>query len=261
MTAEAVRKCTEAEEREGWESGRVIGCRWVLTWKDVPPEDRQHAADDATNNDQTPFTPSGDRKSKARIVHLGYQHPDLLKPEFRSSAQIQATISRYLTFALTVQNQWRIEGLDLSTAFLQTEKNQESQRLWTQLARELRQALGVSDGGLLRILKDSYGSTTAPRGLWRDIDRNLQKLGASLELTKSWAILVCGYGHNQIHALSIPWTSTRSLAIWQVTWMISIEVAMMKIHFGSRSRMRSTSFIDGEQQRQVSIDMSAVTLR
>ena len=28
--------------------------------------------------------------------------------------------------------------------------------------------------------------------------------------------------------------------------MISIEVAMMKIHFGSRSRMRSTSFIDGE---------------
>ena len=178
VTAEAVRKCTEAEEREGWESGRVIGCRWVLTWKDVPPEDRQHAADDATNNDQTPFTPSGDRKSKARIVHLGYQHPDLLKPEFRSSAQIQATISRYLTFALTVQNQWRIEGLDLSTAFLQTEKNQESQRLWTQLTRELRQALGVSDGGLLRILKDSYGSTTAPRGLWRDIDRNLQKLGA-----------------------------------------------------------------------------------
>ena len=99
--------CTEAEEREGWESGRVIGCRWVLTWKDVPPEDRQHAADDATNNDQTPFTPSGDRKSKARIVLLGYQHPDLLKPEFRSSAPVQATTARYLTFALTVQ---RING-------------------------------------------------------------------------------------------------------------------------------------------------------
>lgn len=107
VTAEAVRKCTEAEEREGWESGRVIGCRWVLTWKDVPPEDRQHAADDATNNDQTPFTPSGDRKSKARIVLLGYQHPDLLKPEFRSSAPVQATTARYLTFALTVQ---RING-------------------------------------------------------------------------------------------------------------------------------------------------------
>ena len=85
----------------------------------------------------------------------------------------------------------------------------------------------------------------------------------NLELAKSWAILVCGYGHNQIHALSIPWTSTMSSAsaIWQVTWMVSIEVAMMKIHLGSRSRMRSTSFIDEEQQRQVSIDMSAVTLR
>lgn len=79
--------------------------------------------------------------------------------------------------------------------------------MWTQLTRELRQALGVSDGGLLRILKDSYGSTTAPRGLWRDIDCNVQKLGARKILGDP---CVCGYGHNQIHALSIPWTSTRS---------------------------------------------------
>ena len=77
-----------------------------------------------------------------------------------------------------MQNQWWIEGLDLSTAFLQTEKNQESQLVWTQGTRELRQALGVSDGDLLQMLKDFYGSTTAPRGPWRDIDCNLQKLGA-----------------------------------------------------------------------------------
>jgi hypothetical protein len=51
-----------------------------------------------------------------------------------------------------VQNQWWIEGLDLSTAFLQTEKNQESQLVWTQGTRELRQALGVSDGDLLQML-------------------------------------------------------------------------------------------------------------
>ena len=75
-----------------------------------------------------------------------------------------------------MQNQWSLEGLDLSTAFLQTEKNQESKRLWTEGTRELRAALGVSDGGLLRILKDFYGSTTAPRGLWQDIDRKLRSL-------------------------------------------------------------------------------------
>ena len=43
VTSEAVRKCTEAEEREGWESGRVMSCRWVLTWKPTPPEDLEVA--------------------------------------------------------------------------------------------------------------------------------------------------------------------------------------------------------------------------
>ena len=66
----------------------------------------------------------------------------------------------------------------MSTAFLQTEKNQESRRLWATGVKELRQSLGVSEGGLLRILKDFYGSTTAPRrGLWQDIDKKLQEIG------------------------------------------------------------------------------------
>ena len=43
--------------------------------------------------------------------------------------------------------------------------------------KELRQSLGVSEGGLLRIFKDFYGSTAAPRGLWQDIDKKLQEIG------------------------------------------------------------------------------------
>ena len=178
VQSEAVRKCTEAEEQEGWESGRVIGCRWVLTWKSTSPDDLPAAQQDAKTNPNTLFTPNGEKKSKARIVLLGYQHPDLLQPQFRSSSPVQATISRHLTFQMSIQRQWAIEGLDLSTAFLQTEKNQEQHRLWTQGTAELRSALGVSQHGLLRILKDFYGSTTAPRGLWQDIDKRLQSLGA-----------------------------------------------------------------------------------
>ena len=173
-----MRKCLDKkEENEAWESKRIMGCRWVLTWKNTPNEDLKEAAEDAANNPDTLFAPGGGRKAKARIVVLGYQHPDLLQPEFRSSAPVQATLTKHLTFQLTVQNQWDLEGLDLSTAFLQTEKNQESRRLWTTGVKELRQSLGVSQGGLLRILKDFYGSTTAPRGLWQDIDKKLQEIG------------------------------------------------------------------------------------
>ncbi|CAL1164199.1 unnamed protein product [Cladocopium goreaui] len=179
LKSEAVRKCiSKEEEEEGKNSGRVMKCRWVLTWKDTPPDERQASQQDAHENAGTLFTPSGDRKAKARIVLLGYQHPDLLNPEFRSSAPVQSTLTRHLTFQLSVQNQWPIEGMDLSTAFLQTEKNQEQNRIWTSGVRELRAALGVSEGGIMRILKDFYGSTTAPRGLWLDIDRRLRRLGA-----------------------------------------------------------------------------------
>ena len=178
IKSEAVRKCLDKkEEDEAWESKRIMGCRWVLTWKSTPNEDLEEAAKDAASNPDTLFAPGGGRKAKARIVVLGYQHPDLLQPEFRSSAPVQATLTKHLTFQLTVQNQWDLEGLDLSTAFLQTEKNQESRRLWTTGVKELRQSLGVSEGGLLRILKDFYGSTTAPRGLWQDIDTKLQEIG------------------------------------------------------------------------------------
>ena len=179
LKSEAVRKCiSKEEEEEGKNSGRAMKCRWVLTWKDTPPDERQASQQDAHENPGTLFTPSGDRKAKARIVLLGYQHPDLLNPEFRSSAPVQSTLTRHLTFQLSVQNQWPIEGMDLSTAFLQTEKNQEQNRIWTSGVRELRAALGVSEGGIMRILKDFYGSTTAPRGPWLDIGRRLRRLGA-----------------------------------------------------------------------------------
>ena len=63
-----------------------MGCRWVLTWKGTPNEGLKEAAEDAANNPDTLFAPGGGRKAKARIVVLGYQHPDLLQPEFCSSA-------------------------------------------------------------------------------------------------------------------------------------------------------------------------------
>lgn len=77
-----------------------------------------------------------------------------------------------------MQNGWYIEGLDLSTAFLQTLPTEEPKRLWTYGVAELRAALQLPEHGVMRILKDFYGSTTAPRNLWKNIDSSLKSLGA-----------------------------------------------------------------------------------
>jgi hypothetical protein len=66
----------------------------------------------------------------------------------------------------------------MKTAFLQTGGDSvEAQELWTPGVPELRAALGASDGELLRLLRNVYGSATAPRGLWTDVDQTLQRLG------------------------------------------------------------------------------------
>ena len=50
--------------------------------------------------------------------------------------------------------------------------------IWTAGVPELRRALGVKDDAILKILMDFYGSTTAPRGLWQDLDKTFKGLGA-----------------------------------------------------------------------------------
>ena len=177
LQQEAVRKCKDLEEeRYGRESGRLMKCRWVLTWKPIPEEEREEALQDAKNVSTTTTTKDGKKKAKARIVLLGYQHPDLLKAGFSSSAPVQSLLTRCMSYQLAMQNGWELEGLDLSTAFLQTGKKEEME-IWTTGVPELRAALDIDDGGIMRVLKDFYGSTTAPRGLWQDLGKSFESVG------------------------------------------------------------------------------------
>ena len=51
---EAVRKCLDNQEvREAYDSQRIVRARWVLTWKLVPPEDREAALQDVKENPDT----------------------------------------------------------------------------------------------------------------------------------------------------------------------------------------------------------------
>ncbi|CAK9007573.1 unnamed protein product [Durusdinium trenchii] len=180
LTNVAVRRCLDShEEREAWDSGRIMRCRWVLTWKPTPEESMEEALQEvASKPGSTTLTSDGKKKAKARIVLLGFEHPDLLHESHRTSSPVQAVLTRNLSYQLVMEEGWDIEGIDMSTAFLQTLPTEESKRLWTTGVKELRDALQIPERGVMRILKNFYGSTTAPRNLWENVDKSLRDLGA-----------------------------------------------------------------------------------
>ena len=175
---EAARQCLDNEEiRKAYESRRIVRARWVLTWKLTPTEELAEAKQDGATNPSTVYTSDGSKKAKARIVLLGFEHPNLLDPTFKTASPVQSTVGRNLLYSLAVQHQWEIEGLDLATAFLQTQATEADQEIWTYGVKELREALGIGEEGIMRILRNIYGSTTAPRGLWLDLHKTLTSLG------------------------------------------------------------------------------------
>ena len=111
----AVRRCSDSEEiRKVYDSQRIVKARWVLTWKLVPPEEQSDAIKDARENLRTLHNTSGTKKAKARIVLLGFQHPNLLDPSFKTSSPVQSVLGRNLLYLLSAQHQWALEGLQRS---------------------------------------------------------------------------------------------------------------------------------------------------
>ncbi|CAE7887494.1 unnamed protein product, partial [Symbiodinium microadriaticum] len=175
---EAVRRCLDTTEvKKAYESQRIVRARWVLTWKLTPTEDMAEAQQDRMTNESTVYNRDGTRKAKARIVLLGFEHPNLLDPAFKTASPVQSTVGRNLLYSLAAHHQWQLEGLDLATAFLQTQATEADKEIWTSGVKELREALGVGEEGIIRILRNIYGSTTAPRGLWLDLHKTLTALG------------------------------------------------------------------------------------
>ena len=88
-------------------------------------------------------TADGKREAKARIALLGY-----------------------LFYQMTCQHGWELQGLDLAynSLLLQTQPTEADAQLWTSGVAELREALGVGAEGIMKIMRNIYGSTTAHRG-------------------------------------------------------------------------------------------------
>lgn len=84
--------------------------------------------------------PDGTKKAKARIVLLGFEHPSLTDPKFKTASPVQSTRGRFLLYILATHFQCLLTGLDLATAFLQTALTEADEELWPTGVAELKEA-------------------------------------------------------------------------------------------------------------------------
>ena len=134
---------------------RVLGMRWVLSWKAVTDE----------KGDQV------GRKPKARLIIKGFQDPDLLY--LKRDSPTLSTQNRNLLLSLAAAHKWRIYAGDIKTAFLNGDQTEAQREIFAEPPQDVRQMLGMKPHELFRILKAVYGLLHAPRA-WAD------KLGKEL---------------------------------------------------------------------------------
>ena len=89
----------EIAHKQGIDPSRVLGMRWILTWKRETDETGEVTG----------------RKPKARLIIKGFQDPDLLKVQ-RDSPTL-GTTGRNLLFAITSLKGWKLAVGDIKTAF------------------------------------------------------------------------------------------------------------------------------------------------
>ena len=158
---------------------RHIPMRWVLTWKPIIPPEKP------TGTGPTTVSSDGSRKAKARVVLIGFKHPDLVKrnpitgkPELLTSSPTISRTGRNLLLQSMAFDRHRMESADAKSAFLQAENREEGRRIWTGGVPELAVTLGVPEARLYRVLGAIYGLTNAPRIFWADADTKFKALGA-----------------------------------------------------------------------------------
>ena len=96
MSNDAVRVC----EAAGIPRERVLGMRWIYTWKQVEdPEGK----------------PIG-RKAKARLILKGFQDPDLLTVD--RQAPTMSTLGRNAILSLAARKRFKVFLGDIKTAYL-----------------------------------------------------------------------------------------------------------------------------------------------
>ena len=153
-------RVTTIVKSKGIPKSRVIGSRWVLTWKkSSDPDDRS-------------LTP------KARLVLVGFQDPDLGR--IATDSPTLRKESKHIILSICASMGWVIWGADIKTAFLSGDNS--NRDLYFRPPAEIREFLGLSEDDVLRLEKAAYGLAEAPRAWFLRLTREL--LAAGLEVSQ-----------------------------------------------------------------------------
>ena len=153
---DAVRRLSQEEELNR-KPERLLRMRWVLTWK---------------------YTEGGDKKAKARLVILGYQHPELTTVP--TAAPTLGKMCRHLLLQACALHKLLVHFGDVSSAFLQTSASEEHQDLTIKTPPEVGYLFSDSEGKparYVRLMKSFCGLTSTPRAWWLDITQKLSQIG------------------------------------------------------------------------------------
>ena len=181
LQSQALRTVKEKVQDETLVS-RCIPMRWLLTWK---------ALDEFADPSQEPqpgiLREDGRAKAKARIVLIGYKHPDLAKRDPHTGKQLLQTSSptlsrlgRNLLLQAGALDRHLLECADAKSSFLQAEQGVGAlNKIYTTAVDEISQA-HVPYGTALEIVGAIYGLTNAPRIFWLDADEKLTQRGGEV---------------------------------------------------------------------------------
>ena len=133
---------------------RIVGMRWLLTWKYGESYE-------------------GGKKAKARGIILGYQDPEYEKR--KTSAPTPSRSGRQLFWQLCSWKRFRLRKGDISGAFLQGDNMTEE--LWCRPVKEITDALGLPENTPMLMRKAAYGLVQAPLQWFYTINNFLISLG------------------------------------------------------------------------------------
>ena len=139
--------------RAGVPLKRIMAMRWILTWKEAPEG----------------------TKAKARLVAKGFTDPDLLT--IRGEAPTLSKIGRHCLLQLACSHKFKIEMGDVSTAFLQGDKEEQNRDVYLEPTADLRERLNITKEFLLKLTGSVYGLRNAPRAWYKRVRKDLEALG------------------------------------------------------------------------------------
>ena len=135
-------KVVEMVSKKGVAKHRIMRMRWILSYKS--------GADDVDK--------AGQAKTKARLVLLGFEDPDI--DVLKTDSPTLSRVARQLVLAIAANQKWKLKAGDVATAFLQGEE--ETRLIYGEPPADVRDMLKMSEHQVLKLLKAGYGLINAP---------------------------------------------------------------------------------------------------